>query len=223
MAAGSKPSAHARACPAEIPVTLAAVYPIVDSAAWVTRLVPLGVRLIQLRIKEQPSARLREEVRAAHAVCRSAGAQLVVNDYWQVALEEGCDFVHLGQGDLDGADLGALRRAGVRLGVSTHDHAELERALGVRPDYIALGPIYPTLLKQMPWTPQGLARIGEWKRHLAAIPLVAIGGLTLERLHGVFAAGADCAAVVSDIVRHADPEQRMRAWLAAGAGAVSDR
>lgn len=204
-------------------VTLAAVYPIVDSAAWVARLVPLGVRLIQLRIKEQPSAQLRAEIRAAQASCRASGAQLVVNDYWQLALEEGCDFVHLGQGDLDGADLGALRGAGVRLGVSTHDHAELNRALGVRPDYIALGPIYPTLLKQMPWAPQGLARITEWKRALGAIPLVAIGGLTLERIAGVFAAGADCAAVVTDIVRHPDPQQRMRAWLATAASAAAAR
>lgn len=202
-------------------MTLPPVYPIVDSAAWVARLLPLGVRLIQLRIKQSSSAQLHSEIRAAQASCRAAGAQLVVNDYWQLALEEGCDFVHLGQGDLDGADLGALRRAGVRLGVSTHDHAELDRALGVGPDYIALGPIYPTLLKQMPWAPQGLARLGEWKRHLAGLPLVAIGGLTLERLAGVFAAGADCAAVVSDIVRQPDPERRMRAWLATAAAATA--
>jgi thiamine-phosphate pyrophosphorylase len=194
---------------------LAAVYPIVDSAAWVARLLPVGARLIQLRIKEQPLASLRSQIRAAQASCRAAGAQLVVNDYWQLALEEHCDAVHLGQGDLDDADLGALRRAGVRLGVSSHDHAELDRALSVRPDYVALGPIYPTLLKQMPWAPQGLERIGEWKRRLGTIPLVAIGGLTLERLPGVWGAGADCAAVVTDIVRHPEPERRMRAWLQA--------
>jgi thiamine-phosphate pyrophosphorylase len=193
----------------------------VESAAWVARLVPLGVRLVQLRIKEQSRDQLQSQIRAAQASCRAAGAQLVVNDYWQLALEEGCDFVHLGQGDLDGADLPALRRAGVRVGVSSHDHAELARALGVRPDYIALGPIYPTLLKQMPWAAQGLARIGEWKRALGSIPLVAIGGLTLERLAGVLAAGADCAAVVTDIVRSPEPEQRMCAWLSAAAGAAA--
>jgi thiamine-phosphate pyrophosphorylase len=202
-------------------VRLARVYPIVESAAWVARLVPLGVRLVQLRIKEQSRDQLQSQIRAAQASCRAAGAQLVVNDYWQLALEEGCDFVHLGQGDLDGADLPALRRAGVRVGVSSHDHAELARALGVRPDYIALGPIYPTLLKQMPWAAQGLARIGEWKRALGSIPLVAIGGLTLERLAGVLAAGADCAAVVTDIVRSPEPEQRMCAWLSAAAGAAA--
>jgi thiamine-phosphate pyrophosphorylase len=193
------------------------VYPIVESAAWVARLAPTGVRLVQLRIKERTAAEVRTEIRAARALCATAGMQLIVNDYWEAALAEGCDFVHLGQGDLAGADLAALRRAGVRLGVSTHDDAELERALAARPDYVALGPIYPTPLKVMPWQPQGLARLGEWKRRIGALPLVAIGGLTLERLPGVFAAGADVAAVVTDIVRHASPEERARAWLAAAA------
>jgi thiamine-phosphate pyrophosphorylase len=194
------------------------VYPIVDSAAWVQRLAGLGVRLVQLRIKEQPQA-LRGEIRAAQRCCAAAKIQLVVNDHWQLALEAGCDFVHLGQGDLDGADVAALRRGGVRIGVSTHDERELERALAVAADYVALGPIYPTLLKAMPWQPQGLARIGEWKRRVGAIPLVAIGGLTVERLAGVFAAGADVAAVVTDIVRAAEPELRARQWLATAAAA----
>jgi thiamine-phosphate pyrophosphorylase len=198
-------------------VNLPRVYPIVDSAAWVGRLAPLGVRLVQLRIKDAAPALLRAEVRAARAHCVARGMQLVVNDYWQLALEEGCDFVHLGQGDLAGADLAALRRAGVRLGVSTHDHAELERALALTPDYVALGPVYPTRLKVMPWAPQGLARLTEWKRRIGVLSLVAIGGLTAERLAGVFAAGADVAAVVTDIVRHAQPETRTREWLAAAA------
>jgi thiamine-phosphate pyrophosphorylase len=195
------------------------VYPIVDSAAWVERLASLGVRLMQLRIKERSPETLLEEIRRARHCAEAAGVQLVVNDYWQIALEAGCDFVHLGQGDLEGADLAALRRAGVRIGVSTHDERELERALAVAADYVALGPIYPTLLKVMPWQPQGLARIGEWKRRIGARPLVAIGGLTVERLAGVFAAGADVAAVVTDIVRAAQPELRARQWLATAAAA----
>ena len=197
---------------------LARVYPIVDSAEWVGRLLPCGVRLIQLRIKDRPQA-LRAEIRAARAQCARAGAQLVVNDYWQLALEEGCDFVHLGQSDLDTADIAALRRAGVRLGISTHDERELERALALEPDYIALGPIYPTLLKAMPFPPQGVGRIGTWKGRIGARALVAIGGLTLERLPGVLAAGADSAAVVTDIVRNPDPEARMRAWVRVGLAA----
>lgn len=195
------------------------VYPIVDSAAWIGRLAPLGVRLVQLRIKERAADEVRAEVRTARALCAAAGMQLIVNDYWQIALEEGCDFVHLGQGDLAAADLPRLRRAGLRLGISTHDHEELERALGAQPDYVALGPIYPTLLKVMPWQPQGLERLGEWKRRIGALPLVAIGGLTVARLAGVFAAGADVAAVVTDIIRHRDPEARARQWLAAARAA----
>ncbi len=193
------------------------VYPIVDSSAWVRRLLPTGVRLIQLRIKEQTSDELRAEIAAAKALCARAGAQLVVNDHWQLAIEQGCDFVHLGQGDLGGADVPALRRAGVRLGISTHDEAELERALHFAPDYVALGPIYPTLLKRMAFAPQGLGRIGEWKRRIAERPLVAIGGLTLERLPGVLIAGADSAAVVTDIVRNPHPEARLAAWLVTAA------
>lgn len=193
------------------------VYPIVADAAWVQRLLALGVRLVQLRVKEQPEAHTRAQVRAARDACRACGAQLIVNDYWQLALEEGCDFVHLGQGDLAAADVRALRRAGVRIGISTHADYELERALSLAPDYVALGPIYPTLLKVMPWQPQGLAPIGEWKRRIGALPLVAIGGLTLERLPAVFAAGADVAAVVTDIVCAAQPEARTRAWLQAAA------
>jgi thiamine-phosphate pyrophosphorylase len=198
-------------------MNLSRVYPIVDSAAWIRRLAPQGVRLVQLRIKETAEETVRRQIEAAQAYCSSAGVQLVVNDYWHLALAAGCDFVHLGQGDLDGADVPALRRAGMRLGISTHDERELERALALQPDYIALGPIYPTLLKVMPWQPQGLTRIKEWKRRIGARPLVAIGGLTLERLAGVFAAGADVAAVVTDIVRAAEPEARVRQWLAASA------
>ena len=194
-------------------MTLPRVYPIVDSAAWIRRLLPAGVRLVQLRVKDRATEELRAEIRESRSLCARAGAQLVVNDHWQLALEEGCDFVHLGQGDLDTADVPALRRAGVRIGISTHDETELARALGYGPDYIALGPIYPTLLKVMAFAPQGLGRIGEWKRRIGALPLVAIGGITLERLPGVLAAGADSAAVVTDIVRHAQPEEHMQAWV----------
>ena len=200
-------------------MSLPRVYPIVESAEWVRRLVPLGVRLVQLRVKDHPPEEVRVQIRESKALCAAAQAQLVVNDYWQLAIEEGCDFVHLGQGDLDHADTRAVRKAGIKLGVSTHDESELERALSLEPDYIALGPIYPTLLKVMPWAPQGLARITEWKKRVGRIPLVAIGGLTLERLRGVFAAGADVAAVVTDIVRNHDPVTRTKAWLAVAAAA----
>jgi thiamine-phosphate pyrophosphorylase len=139
----------------------------------------------------------------------------VVNDYWELAIETGCDFVHLGQEDLDDADLGALRRAGVRLGVSTHDEAELDRALAVSPAYVALGPVYPTILKAMKWKEQGLGRVAAWKARVGDLPLVAIGGLTVERAAGVLAAGADIVSVVTDITLNADPEGRVRQWIGA--------
>ncbi|WP_192248452.1 thiamine phosphate synthase [Mesorhizobium silamurunense] len=188
-------------------------YLIVDSAAWIERLVPLGVKLVQLRIKTMDQAGLRTEIRKAKALCARHRCQLIVNDHWRLAIEEGCDFVHLGQEDLQTADRSRIRAAGTRLGLSTHDHLELETAMAAEPDYIALGPIYPTILKKMKWTPQGLERIAEWRACVAPIPLVAIGGLNPERLDGVFAAGADSAAVVTDITLNDDPEARTREWI----------
>jgi thiamine-phosphate pyrophosphorylase len=188
-------------------------YLIVDSAEWIARMIASGVRLFQLRIKDKPLQQVRAEVRQAKAICRDAAATLVVNDHWQLAIEEGCDFVHLGQEDLDAADIAAIRRSGLKLGISTHDRAELARALALAPDYIALGPIYPTRLKAMRFAPQGLNRIGEWKELIGNIPLVAIGGLTVERAMGVFDAGADILSVVTDVTLDEYPEDRARRWL----------
>ena len=195
--------------------TLDPFYPVVPDAAWVARLVRAGARLVQLRFKGVDPALVAREVAASLESCAASGAQLVVNDHWQAAIEAGASYVHLGQTDLDAADLPALRRHGIRVGVSTHDHAELERGLSTDPDYVALGPIYPTTLKVMPWGPQGLERIGEWKRLIGSRPLVAIGGITLDRVPGCIAAGADTVAVVSDIVASPDPEERTGAWLLA--------
>lgn len=188
-------------------------YLIVDSAAWIERLVPLGVKLVQLRVKDRPEAEIRREIRAAKAVCDKQGCQLIVNDYWQLAIEEGCDFVHLGQEDLADADVAAIRDAGLKLGLSTHDETELETALAADPDYIALGPVYPTILKAMKWAPQGLPRLAAWRTRVGSLPLVAIGGLNVERIAGVFEHGANIAAVVTDITRNADPEGRTREWI----------
>lgn len=190
-------------------------YPIVDSVYLLTRLVNAGARLVQLRIKDRPMVDVRNEIHHAQKVCAHMSAQLVVNDYWEIAIDEGCSFVHLGQDDLANADVEALRRAEISIGLSTHSADELERALEVHPDYIALGPIYPTLLKEMPWQPQGLARIGEWKRRIGDLPLVAIGGITLERAPLCLQAGADSIAVATDVVRAENPEQRAKQWMAA--------
>ena len=188
-------------------------YPVVDEVRWLRRFLPLGVRTIQLRIKEQAAAEVQRQIGEALAIAADyPDCQLIINDYWREAIALGAAWLHLGQDDLAGADRAAIRAAGIRLGVSTHSPAELDNALTAQPDYLALGPIYPTTLKQMPWSPQGLARIGEWKGR-CDLPLVAIGGITLERAPAVLAAGADVIAVVSDVLRHPDPDQRVCAWL----------
>ena len=190
-------------------------YLIVGDAALLARLLPLGVRLVQLRAKGLAPAELHRQIAQSRDLCAAHGAQLVVNDHWQAALDLGCDAVHLGQEDMDSADFPALRRAGIAFGLSTHDVAELDRALGETPAYVALGPIWPTRLKQMKWSPQGLARVQHWKRRAGQIPLVGIGGVTPARLPALFAAGADSAAVVTDIAQAPDPEARCRDWIAA--------
>ena len=190
-------------------------YPIWDTTDWLRRLLPLGVKLVQLRIKDMDPDALRTEIRTARDLCHAHGATLIVNDYWQIAIDEGCDFIHLGQEDLDEADLPAIRRAGLRLGVSTHNHDELDRALSTNPDYIALGPVWPTILKKMPWDPQGLDRVTEWKRLVGDTPLCAIGGMTPDRARAALAAGADLCSVVTDITLNDNPEDRTREWIAA--------
>ncbi|MEJ5080542.1 MULTISPECIES: thiamine phosphate synthase [unclassified Ochrobactrum] len=188
-------------------------YPIFDSASWCERLVPLCIKLVQLRIKDKNDAELRAEIRAAREICARYDCQLIVNDYWQLAIEEGCDFIHLGQEDLDDADLDAIHASGVKLGVSSHDEAELDRALALKPAYIALGPVYPTILKKMKWHEQGLDRVSQWKATLGDIPLVGIGGMNVDRAPGVFKAGADIVSVVTDITLNPDPEARVRQWI----------
>lgn len=189
-------------------------YLIVDHVAWLERLLPHGLRLAQLRIKDAAEPTLRAQIRRARDLCAQHGATLVINDHWRLALDEGCDFIHLGQEDLVEADLDAIRRAGCKLGVSTHDVRELDIALRVAPDYIALGPVFPTTLKQLDWAPQGVARVTDWKALLKDMPLVAIGGLTPERARVVLNAGADSAAVATDVLGHPDPEARVREWVA---------
>ena len=196
-------------------MTLDRFYPIFDSPRWLDRMLPLGVKLVQLRIKDTPEEELKRLIPEALAKCRAHGAVLVVNDHWRIAIDAGCDWVHLGQEDLDTADLPAIRRAGLKVGISTHDHAELDRALSLSPDYVALGPVYPTILKKMKWEQQGLDRVTEWKRLLGDLPLVAIGGMSVARAEGAYRAGADIVSVVTDITLNDDPEGRTRQWIEA--------
>jgi len=189
-------------------------YPIVPDLAWLKRLVPLGVRTVQLRLKDAPPERVRQEIADSLALCRQHGCQLIVNDYWREALDLGADYIHLGQEDLAAADLAAIQAKRIRLGISTHSPEELDIALAAKPAYVALGPIYETRLKAMQWAPQGLARITDWKARIGDLPLVAIGGITPERAGGVHQAGADSIAVITDFFTNLDPEARVRQWLA---------
>ena len=188
-------------------------YPVVDSIKWVERLTKLGVGTIQLRAKDLNDADALQIVSDALAITNGTQAKLVVNDYWRAAIVAGAKYLHLGQEDLADADLEAIRETGLSLGVSTHDDEELETALRHAPDYVALGPIYPTTLKSMRFAPQGVPKIGEWSKRVGKIPLVAIGGIKLEQAGPIFAAGADSIAVVSDVTQNADPDARVRAWL----------
>ncbi|RCL02936.1 MAG: thiamine-phosphate pyrophosphorylase [Candidatus Tokpelaia sp. JSC161] len=188
-------------------------YPIFESVEQIKRFVPLGIRLVQLRIKDSVIRILRDDIREAKTVCERYNCQLVINDYWQLAIEEGCDCVHLGQEDLSQADLIEIRRNGLNFGLSTHDEWELDIALSTKPDYIALGPIYQTCLKKMKFSPQGLARISLWKKKVGILPLVAIGGFNIERIPMAFAHHCDSVAVVTDILRHDFPAARVKQWI----------
>ena len=190
------------------------LYAIVDSSAWVRRVMDAGVRTVQLRIKEAGHPGLRSEIRESVAAARACGAQLFINDHWRVAIEEGAYGVHLGQEDLATADLAAIARAGLRLGVSTHAYWEVCRAWSLRPSYIACGPIHPTQAKAMPWIPQGNGNLAYWCA-LLPVPVVAIGGMDIERAAQASLCGAAGVAVISAITAAASPENAIRKLQAA--------
>ncbi|GBR10546.1 thiamine phosphate synthase [Asaia siamensis] len=195
------------------------IYPVVDHPRWIERLGSAGARFIQLRLKDLSPEVLRAQVIEGQEAAARHNVRLVLNDYWQLALELGIDYIHIGQEDLDTADLEQIRAARIAFGISTHSHEELERALSVQPDYVALGPIWETKLKKMIWEPQGVEKLTEWRRIIGPeMPLVAIGGITKERAPSCLAAGADSVAAVSDFIASPDPEQQVEAWLKACSG-----
>ncbi|EPE3192070.1 thiamine phosphate synthase [Cronobacter sakazakii] len=180
------------------------LYPVVDSVEWVTRLLDAGVRTVQLRIKDKTDAEVEADIAAAIALGQRYHARLFINDYWRLAIKHQAYGVHLGQEDLQTADPDAIRRAGLRLGVSTHDDMEIDVALAVRPSYIALGHVFPTQTKQMPSAPQGLAQLAAHVKRLGDYPTVAIGGISLERAPAVLETGVGSIAVVSAITQAPD-------------------
>lgn len=188
-------------------------YPIFDSCLWIEKLIPLGIKFVQLRIKDSTENEIRNEIKKAKFLCHKHNTTLVINDYWKIALEEKCNFVHIGQEDLIDCDIKKLKLNNIKIGISTHDQNELETALLNSPDYIALGPIYPTILKKMKWKQQGLNKLNEWKKQIGNIPLVAIGGMTPERSIKALNSGADMVSVVTDITLNKNPELRVKEWL----------
>ena len=226
--AGAMPSLHAHAMESETQGFAAlaeprmGLYAVVDSAAWVERVLAAGVRTVQLRIKGAAPEQLAHEVRRSVLAARRAQAQLFINDHWQLAIEHGAYGVHLGQEDLFTADMDALRRAGLRLGLSSHSYWEVCRARAWAPSYIACGPIHATTTKDMPWRPQGAGNLAYWSRVLRE-PVVAIAGMDAERSHEAMRCGAAGVAVLRGIAQAAEPEQvieRLQAAIAAGGSAV---
>ncbi|AXF77554.1 thiamine phosphate synthase [Erwinia tracheiphila] len=195
------------------------LYPVVDSVTWISRLLDAGARTIQLRLKNLTEDAAGQQVADAVALGYRYQARLFINDYWRLAIKHQAYGVHLGQQDLDSADLSAIQRAGLRLGLSTHDDVELDRALAIRPSYIALGHIFPTQTKQMPSAPQG---VEELKRHVSRLPgisTVAIGGISLARAPVVLATGVGSIAVVSAITQVSNWQSATQQLLAlAGQG-----
>ncbi len=186
------------------------LYAVVDSADWVQRVLVSGVKTVQLRIKSPELVDIRREVQLSVQHAKAAKAQLFINDHWQLAIEEGAYGVHLGQEDLHVADLQAIAQAGLRLGLSTHCYWEVCRAWALQPSYIACGPMYATQSKDMPWQPQGTHNVSYWSA-LLPLPLVAIGGISVERASQARQAGAAGVAVISAITAAASPEAAIMA------------
>ena len=202
------------------------LYAIVDSAARLRQVLEAGVRTVQLRIKKPPApddawhAMLRREMWQAIDDSACAGAELFVNDHWQLAQELGAPGVHLGQEDLlalGDAGRARLLASGMALGISSHSLWELSRARTLSPRYIACGPVWPTLTKDMPWVPQGLDNLAWWCR-AAGAPVTAIGGILDPReVEAAASTGADGVCIVRGLGK--DPRQTvpaLRAALAAG-------
>ncbi len=190
------------------------LYPVVDSVEWIARLLEAGVRTIQLRIKTLPEADVEAAIVQAIALGKRYHARLFINDYWRLAIKHSAYGVHLGQKDLNVADLDAIRTAGLRLGISTHGDDELDRALTLQPSYIAMGHIYPTQTKVMSSQPLGLDELKRLVASLGDIPTVAIGGISIALAPAVLATGVGSIAVVSAITQAADWRQATSALLA---------
>lgn len=199
------------------------LYPVVDRAHWLEILLPAGISTLQLRVKDLEGDALRDELARAIEIAHKYDARLFINDYWQLAIELDAYGVHLGQEDLDSADITAIRAAGLRLGISTHCHYEVARAVRYQPSYLACGPVYPTISKDMPWRPHGPSGLAYWREVLRDYPLVAIGGIGRERLAAISAVGPDAIAMITGLTLAVDPQATAREFMAVMATHAPDR
>ncbi|MES2142264.1 MAG: thiamine phosphate synthase [Pseudomonadota bacterium] len=180
------------------------LYPIVNEYSQLKQLLPLGIKIIQLRIKDKQGAILEEQIQKSIRLASYYGTKLFINDYWALAIRYSAYGVHLGQSDLDTAPVDRLRNLGLRLGLSTHCHTELMRAYALKPSYIAYGPIFPTTSKVMSFSPQGIDKLKEVRKRVNC-PLIAIGGIGLNQLPEILACGVDGIAVISAISQASEP------------------
>jgi hydroxymethylpyrimidine kinase/phosphomethylpyrimidine kinase/thiamine-phosphate diphosphorylase len=189
------------------------LYPIVDRAVWLEALLPLGVNIAQLRIKDLSGEDLKQEIIASIKIAEKFDCQLFINDYWELAIECNAYGVHLGQEDIDDANLQAISQGGLRLGLSSHCFYEVARAKTIKPSYIAFGPVYKTETKDMPWVPEGPEGLKYWRKHLADTPMVAIGGINGERFSLVKSTGVDAIAMITGITLSNNPEQTTQFYM----------
>ena len=183
------------------------LYAVLPDAAWVGRMARAGVPTVQLRFKSDDPTAIKREIDASVQAVQGTGARLFINDFWQLAIEAGAYGVHLGQEDLETADLARIRSAGLRLGLSSHGYAEMLRADALSPSYIAMGAVFATTLKRMMTPPQGTGRLHAYAKLMRDYPLVAIGGIDTSQLPAVLASGVGSVAVVRALVAAPQPEE----------------
>ena len=183
------------------------LYPVVDDVSWIKTVLSLGVKTVQLRIKNPEQADIEEQIIKAIELGRQYDAQVFINDYWQLAIKHKAFGIHLGQEDIEIADLQAISDAGICLGLSTHDDSELLKVKALNPSYLALGHIFPTPTKDMPSQPQGLVNLAKNQQLAGGTPTVAIGGIDLTVAEQVWQTGVDSIAVVRAITQASNVEE----------------
>lgn len=188
------------------------LYPIVDSINWLTQLYQWGVTTVQLRVKSESQIVLETLISKAQALAQFHQTNLVINDHWQLAIKYHAQIVHLGQQDLLTADITAIKKAGIKIGISTHNQKEIDKALKCQPDYIAFGPIYHTDTKVMPYRLKGCDKLRDCCQRVDC-PVVAIGGINRKNIVDVINTGVSGIAMISAITQAQDPRANVNYFL----------